>query len=244
MEVGRAEGWRWGGLRSGGGENWGEFKMSFNSSGSTSSLHTAALQLSTVLIGNIAVARMICGSCLHTSLFRPLQQHTIQCPMGPVPRIVTRSHDHRVPPRLAPLSVCCDVIGRVIWNFWTLLCPSVSYYIIGGLVFSPMTTGLLFAATDDFTEEGLPSSLHSTKPLGHSITLLFSLLFTLPSPSPPLYSLPLPVPFPLPSPFSSPSAAWQASRNPKQHPDEELVILLSVLAHPINNGYTINKLPQ
>ena len=32
--------------------------------------------------------------------------------------------------------------------------PFVSYYIIGGLVFSPMTTGLLFAATDDFTEEG------------------------------------------------------------------------------------------
>ena len=37
-----------------------------------------------------------------------------------------------------------------------------SYYIIGGLVFSPMTSGLLFSATDDLTEEGIPST-HSHK---------------------------------------------------------------------------------
>jgi S1-C subfamily serine protease len=103
------------------------------------------------------------GETIEIKLLRNGKIQTIQCPLGPIPRIIPRSHDHRTPP---------------------------SYYIVGGLVFSPLTTGLLFAATEAFTED-----------------------------------------------------AWQASRNPKQHIDQELVILLSILAHRINNGYSINKLP-
>ena len=117
--------------------------------------------------------------------------------------------------------------------------------------------------TPPITSPPLPSPPHyshhlptppTTSPPSHHLP---TIPFHLPTPSttspllpsPPLPPLP-PLPSPphsshhLPTPPFPPLLAWQASREPKQHRDEELVILLSVLAHTINNGYTISKLPQ
>jgi hypothetical protein len=66
-----------------------------------------------------------------------------------------------------------------------------SWFLFGGILFSPVTYGLLDVAVESLQEE-----------------------------------------------------PWQAGRNPKQTEDEQVVIIVSVLSHPVNHGNDVNRLPQ
>eukprot|EP00035_Acanthoeca_spectabilis_P025033 m.456539 g.456539 ORF g.456539 m.456539 type:complete len:576 (+) comp21073_c0_seq1:190-1917(+) len=65
-----------------------------------------------------------------------------------------------------------------------------SYFIVGGVVFTKMTCGLLDVAVEALSEE-----------------------------------------------------AWQRGRQPKKDPKEEVIVVISVLGHPVNHGYEIHRLP-
>ena len=66
-----------------------------------------------------------------------------------------------------------------------------SYFIVGGLVFTTTTVGLISMAVDDFDED-----------------------------------------------------SWHATLQSKKDPEQQLVVLLSVLAHPINHGYETRRIHQ
>ena len=38
--------------------------------------------------------------------------------------------------------------------------------------------------------------------------------------------------------------AWQLSRRPKEQPDEEIIIIIDILSHPVNQGYDLARLPS
>lgn len=64
-----------------------------------------------------------------------------------------------------------------------------SYLIVGGLVFTPITLGLISQAVDELDED-----------------------------------------------------AWHATLQAKKMPDQQLIVLLSVLAHPLNHGYEARRM--
>lgn len=66
-----------------------------------------------------------------------------------------------------------------------------SYLIVGGVLFTPLTCGLLDVAVESLSEE-----------------------------------------------------TWQAGRQPKEHDDEQVVTIIGILAHKINHGYDIRRLPH
>ena len=65
-----------------------------------------------------------------------------------------------------------------------------TYLIVGGLVFVPLTVGLLDAAVETLSEE-----------------------------------------------------AWQASRAPMTDPDDQIIVIITILAHQINHGYSTLRIP-
>eukprot|EP00051_Salpingoeca_urceolata_P008402 m.105678 g.105678 ORF g.105678 m.105678 type:complete len:555 (-) comp15733_c1_seq2:217-1881(-) len=67
---------------------------------------------------------------------------------------------------------------------------SPPYLIVGGIVFTPLSRGLLDVAVESLSEE-----------------------------------------------------AWQAGRKPKKYHDQDVIVIISILAHPINHGYGIRRLP-
>mmetsp|Transcript_9357 Transcript_9357/g.24081 ORF Transcript_9357/g.24081 Transcript_9357/m.24081 type:complete len:550 (+) Transcript_9357:106-1755(+) len=109
------------------------------------------------------VSSRVIGESLHFEILRSGKLLQLDVPGVPTPELVPR---HRQ-------------VGT-----------SPSYLIVGGVVFTKMTCGLLDVAVEVLSE-----------------------------------------------------GAWQRGREPKKDADEEVIVVISVLGHPVNHGYEIHRLP-